>query len=259
MSRLVILVPVYKPALPAIEAFSLRHSLAQLQPGREVRFIAPASLDTREYEAAFPGRPVDRFDDASFASIPGYNRLLMSAGFYERYLAHDFMLILQTDAIVLRDELDHWCAQPYDYVGAPWPDGVQIKVQLDQFQGELAKQVKVHVGNGGFSLRRNQACIDLLREFPQGLEYFVRTGSSEDLFFSIMGSLSSRWVLPGEMAAARFSLELKPEVYHAQMGGRAPMAGHAWWKYNPGYWLAQLGPAASQALSSLRQPADAIA
>jgi len=117
----------------------------------------------------------------------------------------------------------------------------------------------VHVGNGGFSLRRNQACIDLIREFPQALEYFVRTGSSEDLFFSIMGSLSSRWVLPNEMAAARFSLELKPEVYHAQMGGRAPMAGHAWWKYNPGYWLAQLGPAASQALSSLRQPADAIA
>ena len=259
MSQLVTLVPVYKPVLPGIEAFSLRHSLAQLQPGREVRFIAPASLDTRWYQAEFLGLPVDRFDDTCFASIPGYNRLLMSAGFYERYLAHQFMLILQTDAIVLRDELDHWCALPYDYVGAPWPDGVQIKVQLDQFQGDLAKTVKVHVGNGGLSLRRNQACIDLIREFPQALQYFDRTGSSEDLFFSIMGSLSARCVLPSEMVAARFSLELKPELYHAQMGGRAPMGGHAWWKYNPSYWLAQLGAAAPEVLSSTRQVADSIA
>jgi hypothetical protein len=258
MSRLVILVPVYQPVLPAIEAFSLRHSLAQLKPGRDVRFIAPASLDTRWYEAEFPRLPVDRFGDASFASIPGYNRLLMSAGFYERYLVHEYMLILQTDAIVLRDELDQWCSLPYDYVGAPWPDGVQIKVQLDQFQGELAKLVKVHVGNGGLSLRRNRACIDLIHEFPQAVEYFDRTGSSEDLFFSIMGSLSACWVLPNEMVAARFSLELKPEAYHAQMGGRAPMAGHAWWKYNPGYWLAQLGPAAREALDAL-SPAAALA
>ncbi len=258
MSSLVILVPVYKAVLPGIEAFSLRHSLAQLKAGREVRFIAPASLDIAWYHAEFPGLPVDRYDDACFASIPGYNRLLMGTAFYERYIAREFMLILQTDAILLRDDLDDWCAQPYDYVGAPWPDGVQIKVQLDQFQGELAKQVKVHVGNGGLSLRRNRACIDLIREFPQAVGFFDKTGSSEDLFFSIMGSLSARCVLPGEMAAARFSLELKPELYHARMGGRAPMGGHAWWKYNPGYWLAQLGPAAHQALQALR-PAETAA
>lgn len=251
MSRLLILVPVYQAVLPGIEAFSLRHSLAQLRPGREVRFIAPASLDMRWYEARFPGLPVDRFDDASFASIPGYNRLLMSVAFYERYLAWEFMLILQTDAIVLRDDLDRWCALPYDYVGAPWPDGVQIKVQLDQFQGDLAKQVKVHVGNGGLSLRRNSACIDLIHEFPQAVGFFDKTGSSEDLFFSIMGTLSERWMMPNEMVAARFSLELKPELYHAQMGGQAPMGGHAWWKYNPAYWLVQLGPAAREALAAL--------
>jgi hypothetical protein len=246
MSSIAVLVPVYQAALSPQERFALKHSLAQLKTGRAVSFIGPEGLDMAAYAADFPGVPLITFEKTCFESIKGYNRLLMSPAFYERFAPHEFMLILQTDAILLRDDLDEWMAKPYDYVGAPWPEGVEIVVNLDRFTGDYAKKVKVHVGNGGLSLRRNQACIALLQEFPQALDFFIRTGSSEDLFFSIMGSLSNAFVIPNETVASQFSLELKPEHYQHINQQKPPMGGHAWLKYNPQFWLSLLGPQAER-------------
>ncbi|MFT3856690.1 MAG: DUF5672 family protein [Aquabacterium sp.] len=236
----VVVVPIYREGLEPLERFSLDYSFERLQ-GRDLVFIAPERLDTSFYQANYPGVPVLRFADDYFASIKGYNRLLLDPAFYERFHAtHEFMLILQTDAIILRDELDHWCSLPYDYVGAPWPDGLEVTLNLDCFGGAMARKVRAHVGNGGLSLRRNAACAALLREFPQATDMFLRSGSSEDLFFSLMGTQSERFVVPNERVASLFALELTPETYLAVNQGRAPMGGHAWWRYNQPFWVALL-------------------
>lgn len=239
MRTCAVVIPIYKPELDAMERFSLDYSLARLH-GRDLFFIAPAGLDLAYYTRHFPMVNVVRFDDVYFASIKGYNRLLLSPGFYQRFAEHAFMLILQTDAILLSDELDWWCGQPYDYVGAPWPDGLEIMVNVDVFGGANGKRVKTHVGNGGLSLRRNAKCIQLLAEFPQATQMFLQTGSSEDIFFAIMGAQSMDFLMPNERVASRFALELKPEFYHAVNGGRPPMGGHAWWRYNQAFWEALL-------------------
>jgi hypothetical protein len=237
----IVLVPVYRPTLPPIEQYSLDVSLAALA-GRPAAFVAPRGLDRSYYAARYPQLGFVTFDDGFFASIPGYNRLLLDPAFYERFAEHSHLLILQTDALVLRDELDAWCASPYDYLGAPWPDGNELFVNLDRFEGALGKRIKVHVGNGGLSLRRIDKSIALLREFPQATQVFCQTGSSEDLFFAFMGALSADFVLPGEIVASRFALELRPSYYFAVNGGHAPMGGHAWWKYEPAFWKALLPP-----------------
>lgn len=234
MSHTIVLIPIYQPTLSDLEQFSLDHSLPLLID-REIRFIGPQGLDLSYYAQRYSSIPFDGFDPAYFASIKGYNLLLLSVDFYQRYAAHEFMLILQTDAILLRDDLDRWADQPYDYVGAPWPQGLQVRVNLDCFDGERAKTVKAMVGNGGLSLRRSKKCQALLQEFPQAVQMFCRTGSSEDLFFAVMGLLSADFVLPNERVASQFSWELQPEHYHA-INGVSPMGGHAWWKYNPAFW-----------------------
>jgi hypothetical protein len=229
------LVPVYKPELDEVEQYSLDCSLAAL-PNRDIRFIGPASLDYGYYASRYPHIPEVRFPDEYFASIQGYNRLLLSVEFYEYFAAAEFMLVLQTDAVVLRDELDHWCNQPFDYVGAPWPEGVELFVNLGRFAGDKGRRVRAMVGNGGLSLRRIRKCISLLREFPDATEYFNLSGSSEDLFFSLMGPLSSDFVLPNEITASLFSMELKPSYYYSVNGMRLPMGCHAWTKYEPAFW-----------------------
>jgi hypothetical protein len=242
MKKIVTLVPVYKKTLDSLEMFSLDHSLSVLSEGRDVFFIASETLDQRYYSERYPAIPFITFEAANFESIPGYNRLLLSPSFYERFDDYEFMLILQTDAVLVHDELDFWCAQPFDYVGAPWPDGYELFVNAGVFQGSNGKRVKVHVGNGGLSLRRVRKCRDLLAEFAGDIVgVFNRTGSSEDLFFSVMGALSGDFIVPNEITASRFSLELKPSYYVAVNGGKLPMGGHAWWKYEPDFWRNILG------------------
>jgi hypothetical protein len=247
MSQVVVLVPIYQAQLSELEHFSLRHSLAKLQPGRPVRFIGPEDLDFSRYAADFPGVPFLPFDREAFASVQGYSRLLTSRAFYQRFAHYEFVLILQTDAILLKDELDVWCGRPYDYVGAPWPDAIEMFINLGKFEGAFGRKIRSHAGNGGLSLRRIKKCIGLLDEFPEAVEFFQRTGSNEDLFFGVLGSASLDFVIPNEFTAATFSLELKPEYYHGINGQRAPMGGHAWWRYNPAFWLDLLGPAGDAA------------
>jgi len=256
---LIILIPIYQPQLSPLEQFSVSHSLRQLKAGRQVAFIGPVGLDLSAYERLYPGIPCIRFPEACFSSIKGYNRLLMSTAFYEHFKAFEFMLVLQTDAILLRDELDQWTSAPFDYVGAPWPDGLELQFNLDRFASAPPKRLKVHVGNGGLSLRRNQACIDLLQEFPQAQNYFIQSGSSEDLFFSFTGAVSQRFLIPNETRASLFSLELKPRMYFEMNQDQAPMGGHAWWKYEPQFWQEQLGQAGTAVASLMpTRPTDAI-
>lgn len=246
MSKVAIVVPIYQAQLSPLEHFSLSHSLARLQPGRAVYFVGPQGLDLSGYQTDFPGIPFIPFEPTSFNSVQGYSRLLLSKAFYQRFEQHEFMLVLQTDALLLKDELDDWCARPYDYVGAPWPDGLEIFLNLGRFEGALGKKVRTHVGNGGLSLRRIRPCMALLDEFPEAADYFLKSGSSEDLFFGFVGPVSLDFIMPNEFVAATFALELKPEYYLAANRGRVPMGGHAWWKYNPAFWLDLLGPAATQ-------------
>ena len=87
--------------------------------------------------------------------------------------------------------------------------------------------VTVHVGNGGFSLRRNLACIALIEEFPEMHQLFVETLKTarpgmlhEDFFFSTAGSQSLNFKIPNERVASTFALEALPEVYFKANEGR---------------------------------------
>ncbi len=239
MANVLVVVPVYQPVLNELEQFSLDYSLRVLA-SREVCFIGPQPLDRSYYAQRYAHVPYRAYSPASFRSIAGYNRLLLDKAFYAGFERYDHILILQVDAIVIRDDLDRWCASPFDYVGAPWPDGVELLVNAGQFEGDKGKRVRAHVGNGGLSLRRISACLRLLDEFPTVLSIFTQSGSSEDLFFSIMGALSQNFIIPNEMTAAQFSLELRPSYYAAVINGLSPMGGHAWWKYEPAFWHALL-------------------
>ena len=235
MKRVQVLVPVYKRELDEIERFNLDHSIAALT-GRDIALIGPQQLERGFYAEHYANLPFISFDDGYFASVQGYNRLLVNPAFYQRFADYEFVLILQTDAIVIRDDLDFWCRQPFDYVGAPWPDGVELFVNAGRFEGDYGKRVKVQVGNGGLSLRRVSKCLQLLQEFPAEVGVFVRTASSEDLFFAFMGALSCDFVIPNEITASLFSTELKPAYYFAVNGGRAPMGGHRWWLSDLTFW-----------------------
>lgn len=124
--------------LKPIEKYSLDYSMAILGP-RDYFFTIPESLDDAYYVSNFKNAAIVRFPDEHFTSRETHSLLYMSEMLYKHFAStHEFMLILQTDAIVLRDELDYWCSQPWDYIGAPWPEPLfdqKLLLDRDCFSG----------------------------------------------------------------------------------------------------------------------------
>lgn len=237
-------IPIYKKELDPLEQFSVDYSLIKLQR-RPCFFVAPEGLDTGYYAERYPQVQFEWFPADYFRSVDDYSRLLVTRNFHDRFGSYEFILLVQPDAIVLRDDLDFWTRQPFDYIGAPWPKGLEFLVKRDRFSGDRAKRIKVAVGNGGFSLRRVAKCRALLEEFPESVQAFTSAGANEDAFFSLMGALSTDFVIPNEIIASRFSMELQPEYYFAVNGGCYPMGVHAWWLVQPRFWASSVPPLAT--------------
>lgn len=232
-----IVTPLYKKKPSEADLASLEHNFGVL--GKRKRFIvAPDTLDFCEYEDVLNGCEIIRLDAKYFESVDSYNRLMLSKHFYRLFNAFDYMLLIQTDAIVFRDELDDWCERGYDYIGAPWPDGQVIRPLcigsyplINRLLYWLYKPVHKYVGNGGLSMRNISAALEILDK-----HWFV--ANTWDRYEDLFWALYSRNV-PGETEASMFSLEQDASNYYRANGNLLPFGCHAWERYEPEFWRAQ--------------------
>jgi hypothetical protein len=230
-----VLIPIYKHQLNEDELFSVKTSLSNLQ-GHDIYWIAPEGLDLSYYNQNFGIITPRFFDSVYFKNITGYNKLLTSSFFYENFIDYEFSLICQPDAIVLKPELQKWLNLPYDYIGAPWPKGYSVKINTKKIAIPEGIICTAFVGNGGLSLRRNQACIGLLYEFADVAEMWQSCGHAEDIFFSILGSISCKFMIPNVRIASQFSYETELEILDMLNNQATPFGVHAWKKYDESFW-----------------------
>ncbi len=106
-----IIIPLYKSLsdLSDSELFSLKNTCVILQDYQQV-LVGPKELIWEEYQALYKSYNLDvkiiLFESEYFKNIAGYNLLLKSLNFYERLGEFDYILLFQTDAFVLKDELN---------------------------------------------------------------------------------------------------------------------------------------------------------
>ena len=158
-------IPIYKVMPDTVEKISLGRVLNVLKL-YDIIFVYPKSLSLNFYLDFFEGfnfyPNFKSFNDDYFNGIAGYNKLMLSYEFYERFAQYDYMLLYQLDAIVFSDQLDYWCDQGYDYIGAPW----------FEHYGENNSKFRMsrYAGNGGLSLRKVDSTLELLRR-AEGVQY----------------------------------------------------------------------------------------
>ena len=160
MPRPAVVVPVWKTDLNFFEKISLKRHLSVLK-GFDRFLLVPRRLsdciNAVLLESAID--PSEVFlhvvDDRWLASHPSYNQLMLSLCFYKFYAAYTHILVAQLDAYTFQDRLLDWCADDYDYVGAP------IYYFGSYWEPELHC-----VGNGGFSLRKINSFIRALEANP---------------------------------------------------------------------------------------------
>lgn len=258
--KVAVVVPLHKSDITATERFSIERTDSVLFD-YDTYFVGPNKLLNFLSELAISVNKNIRiitFDDFYFSGIPGYNRLMMSLTFYQSFIAYDYILIVQPDALILEDKLNDWCSRGYSYVGAPWFCGFCKPTKPFELIG---------VGNGGFSLRNVYDFIRVLSRFRYMPNTLSRTSASnsniavswlkyikhemvfsfnfnplfpklsEDIFW---GLLAPKYCIffnvPSPTDASDFSFEVLPELLYELNGKRLPMGCHAWEKYNPDFW-----------------------
>jgi hypothetical protein len=255
-SSIAIVLPYYKDELSSDEQFSLRHLDFFLSAYQRI-VVKPVSL-----QKIPPGCEALSFPDHYFASVAAYSDLLLSPSFYEAFSAFDYILIYQLDCLVFSSDLEKWCQDGYDYIGAPF-----FRDKSDPTRGFS------RVGNGGLSLRRVDSFLKVLNtsyipswrnifsipmpdlyQFPwpyrwlkklrvfrdarREVKWYTHHYSlNEDLFWSDRAKLFSPdfKIAPIEMAL-RFAFEAHPRYCFELNNWQLPFGVHAWTKCDRVFW-----------------------
>ncbi len=232
------LVPAYKERFDADEALCVKRHRQILTEG-DFAFFVPEGLDTSWYEKNFPGASFMSFPDVYFKGIGGYNRLLLSEGFYQRFSDWEYLLIAQPDAVIWgeTDRIPEFIAKGFDYYGAPWEPERRIWEWIfpkkSGFPGFGIRCMKkegqgITMGNGGFSLRHTAHSRQLIRQYRwRKIYWFFKR--NEDIFFGVCGSDNKNDyrladVATGREFAGEYDLRERAEQ------GRAPYAVHGYSK-----------------------------
>jgi hypothetical protein len=255
MSPVAIVIPVYKNEITAFEAISLQQCFSILGH-YPIIFICPKKMESGSFYHDYSNKAQFVFlDDHHFESIISYNHLMLSVWFYKLFMDYNYILIHQLDCFVFKDELLFWVKKEYSYIGAPWFKGSSNEDSVNEFQG---------VGNGGFSLRKVEDCIKVLKSskkinslrslveinrnantsfiWLRALKQYYFSYSfktiknnqriNEDKIFSLAAKRCKTYTIPDSKLALAFAFEMQPKKLYKWNNNQLPFGCHAWYKYD---------------------------
>lgn len=240
-----IIIPVYTSSITREEWLSIDRCFDLMSSRYEIIMVMPESLDCQPFNLRYKDSfRVERFDDSYFSSIAGYNRLMLSSDFYQRFLYQQYILIYQADCYLFDDNLDFWCEQGYDYIGAPWINKsyytkpyYRLFTHIKQLLSPRYsfERLKLQVGNGGLSLRHTSRFHTLSVELRSRIEFYLSQANNslfnEDVFWSIEANRDRRRLrMPSYRVAIGFAFDNFPNVAYELSQGVLPMGCHGWTK-----------------------------
>lgn len=255
MKKVAIIIPFYRNIITDYEKIALQQCERVLYAHPKIA-IKPQSLTLPETADLINFDTIISFNDDYFKSLAGYNHLMMSAEFYERFLEYEYMLIYQMDCFTFKDELTYWCNQNLDYIGAPWirktyhKNAVELLfVKIQQYFAGWSKQtasdtptqrqLNYQVGNGGLSLRRVKKFYDLCNTMKPVIDFYLSQKGNlynEDVFWSIEVNRRKQVLsIPSYQTALKFAFEVPPIKPHLLNEQNLPFGCHDWDRYDD-FW-----------------------
>ena len=248
MPQVCIVIPIYKREFSHYEQISFDSIYNTLGDNNPIIIVKPHSLNIDNITDKYKGIAIETFDDNYFKSIAGYNKLMLSTEFYERFEQYRYILIAQTDCYIFKDELSLWCEKGYDYIGAPWLVKPiykfplfklvsYIKKRYCQATGKPNSQITNNkVGNGGLSLRKVESHIKATAELQEIVNRYLTQPKrsavfNEDVFFAIEPNKNGlNFKYPSPIEALEFSFDKYPNLSSNLIKGKTPMGCHGWYK-----------------------------
>jgi len=256
-----VIIPIYKPEMDECEIISFIQVIKVLKD-HDIIMVCPNELNLQEYKklAVKYNKNISfqHFDNLFFEGINGYNKLMLSLSFYERFLHYDYILIYQLDCFVFKNELDIWTQKNYDYIGAPWLHNDRrtwwtfvnkIRYTLKALYRRYTNKTNTisigyyKVGNGGFSLRKVKKCCEIIKQFEGNgrIEKYRDPESNylyaEDVFWGCeVNRYYPNMKIPAYKKALGFSFDMNPSLAYELNNHQLPFGCHAWNRYEPDFW-----------------------
>jgi len=253
-----VVIPIYQTSISTLEEIALKQCRSILST-HDIIVVKPETLNLTDCETdlSFITSQIS-FNDHFFEGIKGYNALMLSADFYSSFFNYEYILIYQLDAFVFKNDLDQWCAEGWDYIGAPWFRKKQFPGAFKNFKERIRcylhrrynflnkdglpdseRQMTNQVGNGGLSLRSvnrfHQLCISNQNLISSYLEKET-SHYNEDIFWSLeLNRKTKKLRIPPMEKALYFAVETEPERAFKLMNNELPFGCHAWDK-NLDFW-----------------------
>ncbi len=218
MKQVAVVIPLYRNELSHWEQLSLARCKEVLGTKHDIIVVAPEGIDSH-------GLHAEHFDKKYFDGLKGYNKLMLSHEFYNRFNQYQYILIYQLDGWVFRDNLESWCNQGWEYIGAPWMIKGFKSHTLNCIARDILLKLKCYhtdmfryrmVGNGGISIRHVRTFIEKSRN----INNIPLNGTlNEDVYWSLVAGLK----IPNWEVAIKFSIdeipypadnEYKPDFCH---------------------------------------------
>ena len=241
-----IIYPLYTPKLTAYERMSLEHNIQMLAAYPQVLLI-PQDTCADDYHTTLPAlRQCETMyvpsENLGANGIEGYNRMMLSEDFYKRFDDCEYILICQADTWIFNDCLEEWCQRGFDYIGAPWwRRGIWSWPIIRLFVAGN-RRLYGKVGNGGLSLRRIPAFIEVCQKQRKRINLYLKHKRhifNEDVFWAIE---PKNFRYPSMREAVRFSFDSHPDKCLA-MNKRLPFGCHGWFKKDRlPFWNAYILP-----------------
>ena len=244
-----VLIPIYTLNLSESELLAIRKNLSILSDWPQI-VLAPLKLEDKIEKSLFSRINGDReyiyLDDKHFDDVTSYDQLLRQRWFYEMFTMFEYILLIQTDVIIFRDEVKDWIEKAYSYIGAPWV--------IDNGN----ENESYEVGNGGLSLRRIPDFLKALDKialmkcpswylqklgYPRLTHFFVQylfgfnrwvwpRKIHEDFFWSqLIPSICKDFRVASTDDAFLFSIEVVPSTLSRNLFKQTPFGLHAWEKH----------------------------
>ena len=211
-----IIVPAYRK-LTVTERAALVQIAKTLKDKTNVFLMRPERLDISEHMSIFPEMQDLCLDDKWFESTATYSQLLVRDWFYKMFSQYEYMVILQLDVWLVKDDISEWCDRGYDYIGAP----IQVNTagwHNFRVDAEGNTIVTPKIGNGGFSLRKIDTFIELtdldgyIAKRYNITEETISRIIYEDLWFCDVLAEYYDLERPGFMEAFKFAMDMNPDI-----------------------------------------------
>lgn len=240
--RCCVVIPIYKTTLSKYEMHSFKQCI-KILGNHYFCIVTHSDLDISSYRTLLNKTKahytIKYFSPKYFSSIHGYNQLMLSNEFYSAFLDFEFILIYQLDAYVFFDNIDYWCTQKYDYIGAYIPEFI-IQHNKQTYNSCHIEPLKLHYAyNGGASLRKVSTFYQITIDFLNLIKELSDAGLNEDIIFSSILYQSDQ---PSKITADSFSIESFPKECYISNGNRLPMLCHGWYRddmgvYDKEFWF----------------------